>query len=165
MQLRLVDGKDQPVADQPVTIVKKDFAGTETRFETTTDDKGMATQADLPVVTDALYYVGIVYDGAPYTSRFFGLDKRGGVVVAMRVVGLLLVSALMIIPVATAQLVTRSFRATGMVASALGTVVSVLGVGTSYYVDTPSGGTIVLLAIAVFVLVAVGAAMRERLSS
>ena len=46
-----------------------------------------------------------------------------------------------------------------------GTVVSVLGVGTSYYVDTPSGGTIVLLAIAVFVLVAVGAAMRERLSS
>lgn len=85
VQLRIVDGKDQPVADHPVTIVKKDFAGTETRFETSTDDKGMATQADLPVVTDALYYVGISYDGAPYTSRFFGLDKRGGVVVAMRV--------------------------------------------------------------------------------
>ena len=84
------------------------------------------------------------------------------VVVAMRVVGLLLVSALMIIPVATAQLVTRSFRSTVLVATALGTVVSVLGVGTSYYADTPSGGTIVLFAIAVFVVVAAGSSVRER---
>ena len=34
------------------------------------------------------------------------------VVVSMRVVGLLLISALMIVPVATAQLLTRSFRGT-----------------------------------------------------
>ncbi len=87
------------------------------------------------------------------------------VVVSMRVVGLLLVSALMIIPVATAQLVTRSFRSTVLVATVLGTVVSVLGVGTSYYADTPSGGTIVLFAIAVFVVVAAAAGLRERFSS
>ena len=63
---------------------------------------------------------------------------------------------------ATAQLVTRSFRSTVLVATALGTVVSVLGVGTSYYADTPSGGTIVLFAIAVFVVVAAGSSVRER---
>ena len=42
------------------------------------------------------------------------------VVVSMRVVGLLLISALMIVPVATAQLVARSFRSTVIVAVALG---------------------------------------------
>jgi zinc transport system permease protein len=81
------------------------------------------------------------------------------VVVAMRVVGLLLISALMIVPVASAQLLARSFRATVLVAMALGVVEAVTGVWISYETDTPSGGTIVLTAIAVFVLVATLAAL------
>jgi zinc transport system permease protein len=85
------------------------------------------------------------------------------VVVAMRVVGLLLISALMIIPVATAQLLARSFRATVVVAMGLGVVEAVAGVSISYQTDTPSGGTIVLTAIAVFLLVAIGASvLRPR---
>jgi len=84
------------------------------------------------------------------------------VVVAMRVIGVLLVSALMVIPVATAQLVTRSFRATALVSMAIGVVVAIAGVVVSYHADTPSGGTIVVLAIAVFLvaLVVVGALRR-----
>ncbi len=85
------------------------------------------------------------------------------VVVSMRVVGLLLISALMVIPIATAQLVTRSFRATVVLATLLGTVAAVSGVGVSFYADTPSGGTIVLLAIAAFLVVAPGVAVRDRL--
>lgn len=85
------------------------------------------------------------------------------VVVSMRVVGLLLISALMVIPIATAQLVTRSFRSTVLVATALGVAASVSGVGVSFYADTPSGGTIVLLAIAAFVVVALVVAARDRL--
>lgn len=84
------------------------------------------------------------------------------VVVAMRVVGLLLVSALMIVPVATAQLVARSFAATAALATALGTVTAVSGVTVSFYADTPSGGTIVLIAIGIFVVVSVAAALRDR---
>jgi zinc transport system permease protein len=72
------------------------------------------------------------------------------VVISMRVVGVLLVSALMVVPVATAQLVARSFRGTYVLSIALGAVVSVAGVAASYELDLPSGGTIVLLAIAVF---------------
>jgi len=75
------------------------------------------------------------------------------VVVAMRVVGLLLISALMIVPVATAQLVAHSFRATVVVAVIVGVAAAVAGVAISYYADTPSGGTIVLAAIAAFALV------------
>ncbi|AEW93946.1 MULTISPECIES: metal ABC transporter permease [Streptomycetaceae] len=72
------------------------------------------------------------------------------VTVAMRVVGLLLVSALMVVPVAAAQQLTRSFAATQALSVAVGVVVALAGVTGSYYVDVPSGPAIVLLAIAVF---------------
>lgn len=85
------------------------------------------------------------------------------VVVSMRVVGLLLISALMVIPVATAQLVTRSFRATSLVATAIGLVASVSGTGASYYWDTPSGGTIVLLAVGAFVVLSLVTGVAARL--
>ena len=88
------------------------------------------------------------------------------VVVAMRVVGLLLISALMIVPNATAQLVARSFSSGLRWAIAFGLVSSVGGVVLSYPLDTPSGGTIVLLAVALFVLTAVctsvAASLRNR---
>src|SRR5262245_27881274 len=87
------------------------------------------------------------------------------VVVSMRVVGLLLISALMIVPVATAQLLARSFRATVAVAVVLGTAAAVAGVTTSFYVDTPSGGTIVLFAIGMFLFVAATSAIVRRIQS
>ncbi|NEB80088.1 metal ABC transporter permease [Streptomyces sp. SID14478] len=74
------------------------------------------------------------------------------VTVAMRVVGLLLVSALMVVPVAAAQQLTRSFKATFVVAVAIGVVVTLGGTATSYYQDVPPGATIVLLTIAVFIV-------------
>lgn len=83
------------------------------------------------------------------------------IVVSMRVVGLLLISALMIVPTAVAQLVCRSFAGTLATAMGVGTAVSLLGVATSYYADTPSGGTIVLYAIALFALVAAGSAVQR----
>lgn len=84
------------------------------------------------------------------------------VVVSMRVVGLLLISALMIVPIATAQLIAGSFRSTVALGTLIGVVVSVAGVTTSFYQDTPSGGTIVLFAIALFVMVAAGSGLQER---
>ncbi len=83
------------------------------------------------------------------------------VVLSMRVVGLLLISALMIVPSAVAQLLGRSFRQTVYLACAIGLVVSVGGTAASYYAGTPSGGTIVLLAIGLFLLVTAAVAVRE----
>ncbi|WP_329564074.1 metal ABC transporter permease [Kitasatospora sp. NBC_01266] len=76
------------------------------------------------------------------------------VTVAMRVVGLLLVSALMVVPVAAAQVLTRSFLATQLLAIGLGVLVSLGGVATAYQADVPPGSAIVLLAIAVFAVFA-----------
>lgn len=84
------------------------------------------------------------------------------VTVAMRVVGLLLVSALMVVPVAAAQQLTRSFAATQAAAIALGITVAVAGVSGSYQADVPSGPAIVLLAIAVFALFSAIAAPLAR---
>ncbi|MCC2275281.1 metal ABC transporter permease [Streptomyces sp. ET3-23] len=85
------------------------------------------------------------------------------VTVAMRVVGLLLVSALMVIPVAASQQIARSFATTFAMAVAVGVLVTLSGTVTSYYVDVPSGATIVLMAIGVFIaLTAVATPLARR---
>ncbi|MFC7492601.1 MULTISPECIES: metal ABC transporter permease [unclassified Nocardioides] len=100
-------------------------------------------------------------------ARVAGLNIRGynlliavlaavTVTVAMRTVGLLLVSALMVVPVATSQQLSRSFRTTLGAAMALGTAASVGGLLLSAYLSydarVASGPTIVLLALGGFVL-------------
>lgn len=89
------------------------------------------------------------------------------VVVSMRVVGLLLISALMIIPNATAQILARSFRSSLAWAVLVGVACSVGGVIASWFAETPTGGTIVLLAITVFILAsgASGVLARARRAS
>jgi zinc transport system permease protein len=84
------------------------------------------------------------------------------VTVAMRVVGLLLVSALMIVPVAVAQLIAGSFARTMALASAIGVTVSVVGLSMTYWEDIPPGATIVLLAIGLYALVAVTRPLLAR---
>lgn len=84
------------------------------------------------------------------------------VTVAMRTVGLLLVSALMIVPVATAQQLTRSFKGTFALAMILGWVAAIVGVFLSFDADTQPGPTIVMLALAMFALaVFLGRAVRR----
>ncbi|MFW6690361.1 metal ABC transporter permease [Streptomyces sp. MAR4 CNX-425] len=87
------------------------------------------------------------------------------VTVAMRVVGLLLVSALMVIPVAAAQQATRAFAATLAVAVAMGVLTTLSGTVFSYYVDVPPGATIVLFALGLFLLVTALAVPLARLRS
>jgi zinc transport system permease protein len=84
------------------------------------------------------------------------------VVLAMRVVGVLLVSALMVVPVAAAQQLTRSFRATVRLAVLLGVLAALTGLSTAYYTDTAPGAAIVLVAIALFVTAAGGGILLRR---
>lgn len=83
------------------------------------------------------------------------------VTVAMRVVGLLLVSALMVVPVATAQQVTRSFRATRLLACALGAAASVSGLVLAFYADVAPGAATVVLALGGFLLATVVGSARR----
>jgi zinc transport system permease protein len=85
------------------------------------------------------------------------------VTVAMRVVGLLLVSALMVVPVAAAQQLTRSFRSTLLLACAIGVAASVSGLVLAFYADVAPGASTVVLALGAFAVMSVlGLAARPR---
>ena len=73
------------------------------------------------------------------------------VTIAMRVVGLLLVSALMIIPVATAQQISKSFSGTRILSATIGSAAAVSGVITSFYFDLAPGALIVMIVIFLFI--------------
>ena len=77
------------------------------------------------------------------------------VVAAMQIVGILLVAAMMVLPVASAQLLARSFRGTLAFSVAVGVGASVAGLALSRVWGLAPGGAIVLVATAVFVVVAV----------
>lgn len=84
------------------------------------------------------------------------------VVISMRAIGLLLVSALMIVPVAAAQQLTRGFRGTMLVAMAAGVLSAVSGLAGSFQYDLPPGPSIVLLALALFVAAVAGGTLVRR---
>jgi zinc transport system permease protein len=73
----------------------------------------------------------------------------------MRIVGILLIAALMVLPVASAQLVARSFAGTMRWSVAIGVGSVVVGLTLSYVWDVAAGGTIVLVAAALFAVLAV----------
>ena len=77
------------------------------------------------------------------------------VVAAMRIVGILLIAAMMVLPVASGQVLARSFGSTLRWSVAVSVSSVVAGLAASRIWGTAPGGTIVLIAAAVFVVVAV----------
>lgn len=70
---------------------------------------------------------------------------------AMRIVGILLVGALMVIPVVSAVQYGGSFRKIMMVSVMLALVSVVSGLFISFYLNLPSGGSIVLISLLLFI--------------
>lgn len=86
------------------------------------------------------------------------------IVVSAKVVGIVLISAFIVIPAAAARLVTRRFLDMTVASVVIGAVCAAAGLALSYGLDTPSGATIILLQTAVFavLLAAGGAAFRRK---
>ncbi len=83
------------------------------------------------------------------------------VVAAMRVVGVLLVAALMVLPVASSRLLARSFRGTIVGAIGAGVVAVIAGLALSRLWGLAAGGAIVLVAVGLFVLTSIVQAVRS----
>jgi zinc transport system permease protein len=77
------------------------------------------------------------------------------VVAAMKIVGILLIAAMMVLPVASGQLVARSFIGTLRWSVAVSVVAVVAGLAASRIWNLAPGGTIVLITAGVFAVVAV----------
>ncbi len=99
------------------------------------------------------------------TSMLLTVLAALAVVIGMRTVGLLLVSAIMIVPVAAAQQLTRSFRGTAVLGVVVGELSAVLGLIASFQLDVPPGPAIVVLALLVFgACAALAVPLRRRRS-
>jgi zinc transport system permease protein len=94
---------------------------------------------------------GARVSGLPVAFLNVVLAGLAGVTIAvsMRVVGILLIAALMVLPVIAAGRIAWSIRSTFVLAMGIGLLSVLAGLTVSYYADLAPGGAIVLLAAAV----------------
>ena len=97
-------------------------------------------------------------------QTLFALLLTAGIVASMRVLGVLLVAAAVVIPPATARLLTDRFERVLPLAAGLGAASAVPGMYLSWYLDLPSGPAVVLVQAAGLALAGGGVAARDRLA-
>jgi manganese/iron transport system permease protein/iron/zinc/copper transport system permease protein len=88
------------------------------------------------------------------------------ILVTVRVIGVLLISALLVLPAVTARLMTNSFGRMLWLSPVLGAVFGGVGMYISWYADIPSGAVIILAGTLVFIAAysAVGVRRRTQLA-
>ncbi|EMA29616.1 metal ABC transporter permease [Haloarcula japonica] len=83
------------------------------------------------------------------------------VVGAMQIMGVILVAAMLVVPVAGATQVSRSFSESLLVSIVLAELAVLLGIGVSYYAGATAGGVIVLVAVGIYVLSVLAGKVRQ----
>jgi manganese/iron transport system permease protein len=84
------------------------------------------------------------------------------IVISLQSVGIILVVAMLVTPAATAQLVSNSFGRLVVVAGAIGIVSPIVGLYISYWANSASGATVVLVETAVFIVVQLATSLLGR---
>ena len=74
------------------------------------------------------------------------------IAISMKIVGVLLITSLLIIPPATARKYTKTPEKMAFSASLIGVCSSIVGIFSAFYLDTPVGPTIVVVAAFLFLL-------------
>ncbi len=91
------------------------------------------------------------------------------VAVAIKVVGVLLIAAMLIVPAATARPLSRTPEVMAVMAALIAVCASLIGLRSSYVFDTPTGATIVCVCTALFMVTNIAAKLfvqgRERFAS
>lgn len=84
------------------------------------------------------------------------------ILVTMRVIGTLLISALLVIPASIARMLTNSFARMLWISPLLGALCGFIGMNLSYHLDTSASATVILVGAAIFVGVYVTTGVRGR---
>lgn len=92
----------------------------------------------------------------------FALILAVTVVSTMRILGVTLIAAIIVVPAIVGRLVTDSFGKMLVLSTIVGALCSVVGMYISYYNDVASGATIVLVAAALFIVVFAATALTSR---
>jgi manganese/iron transport system permease protein/iron/zinc/copper transport system permease protein len=84
------------------------------------------------------------------------------ILVTMRVIGTLLISALLVIPASVARMTTNSFARMLWISPIIGAVSASLGMYLSYHFDTSASATIILVGTTMFIVVYAFTGLRGR---
>jgi zinc transport system permease protein len=96
---------------------------------------------------DTAYMAGVRVNLLQIT---FYIMMAVSVVLGLKILGIILVSALIIIPASTAKLLSKSFKGLIVQSILFSEVVVLAGIALSYYLDSPTGPIIVLVGTGVF---------------
>jgi len=95
-------------------------------------------------------------------NTFFTLLTSVSVAISVRIVGALLVSALMVIPAAVSLQLAQNFKQTFAIAGAVALISVITGLYTSLLYDVAPGGTIVLVSVGILVMVLIAKEVRTQ---
>jgi zinc transport system permease protein len=130
---------------------------------------GFGALALVALLLRALLAVSIDEEGArvaglpvPLLNGVVSMLAALTVGISMRIVGILLIAALMVLPVIAAQRVAWSLRSTIGLSVVAGLASVLAGLTISYYANLPPGGTIVLTATGFFLAAAAAETLRSR---
>ena len=84
------------------------------------------------------------------------------ILVTMRVIGTLLISALLVIPASVARMLTNSFSRMLWISPLVGAVSAFVGMNLAYHLDTAASATIILVGTLQFIVVYVVSGLRGR---
>ena len=84
------------------------------------------------------------------------------ILVTMRVIGTLLISALLVIPASVARMLTNSFARMLWIAPVIGAVSAFTGMYLAYFLDTSASATIILTGTLMFIVVYTVTGLRGR---
>jgi manganese/iron transport system permease protein/iron/zinc/copper transport system permease protein len=97
-------------------------------------------------------------------DTLFALVLASAIIASMRILGVTLIAAAIVIPPICARMVTNSFARMIVLSATIGAANGFLGMYLSYFLDSSSGATIVLLGAAVFGAALVYAYARDRIA-
>jgi zinc transport system permease protein len=120
---------------------------------------GILTIVSIYLIYRALFYMTFDEDSAKASGLpverlniFFILISAITIAISIRISGILLVSALSVIPVATAIEISNSFKMTIAISIVLGVFSVLTGLFFSYYFNIASGGVIILVNVVIFTI-------------
>jgi zinc transport system permease protein len=117
-----------------------------------------------PLVAAAFDEEAARVSGIPTDRLALALTVVIGLIVVggMYALGLLLVAAMLVVPVGAAAQVARSYRGTMLLAALIGGLSALVGLTLAFYVDLTPGASIVLTAIACYLLTATARTVVDR---
>jgi ABC-type Mn2+/Zn2+ transport system permease subunit len=97
-----------------------------------------------------------------WIDTLFALALAAALIASMQILGVTLIAAALVVPAITARLLTDNFNRMILLSTSIGALAGFTGMYLSYYVDSASGATIVLLQAALFVVVLAWTSLNRR---